>query len=226
MKSRSVHLVPALLAALPLAWFSMALTAQETAAIPYRVVYQQLQTLRSLDHLGKLFHRVSFSSSSEDVAPTDIRLSIEDGSGKHEFTPDINGDVELPLRADWSDADLMLHTNQPRGSLSMRFSIAARPLTGTRLRYRDLMDIRRQFEQAFTGLAKAMGETPPRIAGLEIRFKPPATAGLVILADSGRQAHHADGDGVVRLSEEPVLWAEDPEVVLDSVPEAVTPWLE
>jgi hypothetical protein len=226
MKDRYVRLVVALLMALPLAWFSAALRAEETASLPYRVVYQQLQTLKDLDRLDKLFHTVGFESTLEGVAPPDIRITIEDSSRKHEFTPDANGDLDLPLRDDWSEANLTLHTNQPRGSLSIRFGVAARPLASTRLRYRDLMEIRRQFEQAFAGLARAANETAPRIAGLEIRFKPSATAGIAILAAGGRQVHEADGEGVVRLSEEPVLWEENPETVLDSMPEAVTPWLE
>jgi hypothetical protein len=224
VKDWSVRLAPALLLALPLSWFSPALTAQETAALPYRVIYRQLQVLQDLDRLDKLFQSVRFASNSGDVAPTDIRLTIVDGSKTYEFTPDANGNVELPLRADWNEANLMLQTNQPRGSLSVRFSLAARPITATRLRYRDLMTIRRQFEQAFAGLAGSMGETAPPVAGLVIRFKPSATAGVVILAASGRQDHEADGEGVVRLPEDPALWAENPEVVLDSLPEAVAPW--
>jgi hypothetical protein len=226
MKDRYAHLIRALLVAVPLSWFSATLLAQETASLPYRVVYRQLKTLEELEKLDKLFHSVRFESSLEGVAPTDIRISLEDGSQTFAFTPDVNGNVELPLRADWNEADLVLHTNQPKGSLAIRFGFAARPLAGTQLRYRDLMEIRRQFEQALAGLAGSVNAPAPSVKGLEIRFKPAPDAAVVVLGSGGRQVHRADGRGLVRLSEDPALWEENPETVLAQLPEAVGPWME
>jgi hypothetical protein len=222
MQHGSTHLPGVLLVAVSLACFSAAPGAQETASLPYRVVYQQLQTL---DRLDKLQHVVTVNSTSSDVAPTDIRITIDDSTKRFEFTPDASGSVDLPIRADWNDADLELKTNQPKGSLAIRFSVGARPLASTHLRYRDLMEIRRQFEQAFAMLARTVNEVPPRMAGIEIRFNPSAKAGVVILAAGGRQVHEADGEGIVRLPEEAALWAENPDTVLEAMPELVAPWL-
>lgn len=226
MRLGSAHLTGVLLVAASLTGFSTASQAQETAALPYRVVYQQLQLLQGLDRFDKLQHGMSFFSTSDDVPPTDIRITLDDGAKHYEFTPAPDGSLDLPMRADWNEADLVLHTNQPRGSLSMRFGIAARPLAATQLRYRDLMEIRRQYEEAFADLARVANETAPHVVGLTLRFKPSGAAGLVILAAAGRQVHAADAEGVVQLTEEPALWAENPETVLDSVPEDVLPWLD
>lgn len=226
MNDRYAHLIRALLVAVPLSWFSATLLAQEMASLPYRVVDQQLKNLKDLEKLDKLFHSVRFESSLEGVAPTDIHISLDDGSRTYEFTPDADGNVELPLRADWNEANLMLHANQPKGSLAIQFGFAARPLAGTQIRYRDLMEIRRQFEQAWAGLAGTVNAPVPGVRGLEIRFKPASAATVVVLASGGRQVHRADGKGIVRLPEDPILWEENPEAVLAQLPEAIGPWME
>jgi hypothetical protein len=223
MNDRPVRWVLALLVTMPLLGFSAALEAQETAALPYRVFYRQLQLMQDLGRLDKLVHNIGIESTAAGVAPTDIRLTIDDGVKTYEFKPDAQGHVELPLRADWNEADLVLHTNQPRGTLALRFGFGARPLAATRMRYRDLMDIRRQFQQAFAGLAGIMGETTPNVAGLELHFEPSSHAGVAVLAAAGRQVYPADADGVVELAEDATLWEENPEIVLDAVPKAIVP---
>jgi len=223
MNERFVRLVSPLLAAMPLLGFAPALAAQETAAIPYRIFYSQLQRMQDPGHLDKLAHNAGVESAIAGVAPTDIRLTLDDGSKTYEFRPDAEGNIELPLRADWNQADLMLRSNQPRGTLSLRLGWAAKPLATTRLRYQDLLDIRRQFQEAFAGLSAVMGETPPQVTGLELRFEPASHAEVVILAAAGRQVHQADAEGSVILSEDAALWEENPEVVLDALPKAIVP---
>jgi hypothetical protein len=222
MNDRPAPLVLALLAAMPLLGFGPLLAAQETAELPYRVFYRQLQLVQDLERFDKLVHDMGIESTA-GVAPTEIRLTIEDGTKTYEFRPDAQGRVELPLRPDWSEADLVVHTNQPKGTLGLRFGFGARPLAATRMRYRDLMDIRRQFQQALAGAAGTTGETLPNLTRLQLQFEPSPHAGVTILAAEGRQVYPADAEGAVELAEDAALWEENPEIVLDSLPKAVVP---
>lgn len=205
--------------------------AEETASLPYRIVYQGLKGEEIIKGLDKLMYEMGIASNLEGVAPMDIRITLDDGTKIHEFVPDEHGKVDFPLRPDWNDADLQLRTNQPPGSISFHFGVAARPLTSTRLHYRELMDIRRQFDRAFSGalagfpLDEGAGP-PPRIDAIVVAFGAGASARLIILAAGGEQVYKADPDGSVLLGEDPLLWAEDPVVVLDQVPVSVLPAMQ
>jgi hypothetical protein len=225
MKARMFRVSACLSALLLLAGAGRPALGQETASLPYAVVYRMLTDLRDVGDLDRLYRSTVITSTREGVSPADIRITLDDGTRTHEFTPDGQGNVSFPLRADWDAAGLVLHTNQPAGSLALGFGLAARPLTATRLPYRDLLEIARQFGRGIAASMRASGEPTPDIAGLQLRFPPGAAVRLVVLAAGGEREFVADDAGSVWLPDDAALWAENPEVRLDRLPEAIVPWV-
>jgi len=224
MKNGWVHVWVAFLAAVPAPGLGATTPAGEGEGLPYRMYYESRQAAHSLEHLDKLIADIGFFSDLEGVPPNDIRLMIDDGHAVHEFMLDERGHADIPVRADWNDADLTIRTDGSGGTVSFGFGFAARPLPATRLRYRDVMDIGRQFGEAMTRMTAAVGEPAPDIRGLEFRFDPAAGARVTILAGGGDQVSEGGADGIIRLAEDPALWEQNPEVVFSALPQSITPW--
>lgn len=225
MENNSLRAAAAILAGLALSAPGTDLQAAETAHLPYGVVYRMLSTVEEAGDLDKLTRSTRITSELPGVEPPDIRITLDDGGKVYEFRPDERGNVVFPLRADWSDADLVLHTNQPAGSLALSFGFTAKPLVSTQLAWRDLMGIAHQFRVAIAASMRSSGEPGPDIAGLQVQFRSGGKAGLVVLAAAGRQAYPPDAEGSVWLPDDPGLWSENPMVELDGIPTAIVPWV-
>ncbi len=72
-------------------------------------------------------------SSRQDVQPTEIHLTLDDGTRVHRFPVNRRGEVRLPLRTDWRDDDRQIVSNQPDGTLAVevleteRFGVEQQP---------------------------------------------------------------------------------------------------
>jgi hypothetical protein len=107
-------------------------------ALPHVIAYADLYPLlRSAASSG--VERQSDSvptiirSSRSGVQPSEIRLTLDDGTRVHRFPVNRRGEVHLPLRTDWRDDNRQIVSNQPEGTLAVevpdveRFGVAPHP---------------------------------------------------------------------------------------------------
>ena len=88
-------------------------------------------------------------STRPNVKPKDIRLSIETEEGSEQLAPNGNGIFEIPLDCELFDANAVIVSNQPKGSMFLRASFKVRPapvllsdhLAAHRLKYAELVDL-------------------------------------------------------------------------------------
>ena len=98
-----------------------------THTVPYDAIYPLVESAQPLEKLDRIEMDVIVLSQSRDVDPGNILLSLDDGSRIHSFPVDPYGKVVIPLRSDWRGRGFLIESNQPAGSLDLRFLFADAP---------------------------------------------------------------------------------------------------
>jgi len=215
-KSLQIILLVVLLMGLPLTGH-----AQDRARLPYSIVSSYLELFKSLEHLGLIFPSMMIASTNPEVPPQSVEFKISTSSGWQTFIPDENGVIEFPDQPEW--AELILLSNQPKGTLQLVIGFAARPLASTRMNYQDLMGLVPQFDEALTALADLQGQPPTKVTGLTIQLPEKSGATLNLLTQKGKQTLKSYSSGVVVIKYDQGLWQENPPVEFDELPIGIVP---
>lgn len=98
--------------------------AGEPAKMPYVDVCRMLGVDFADDKVSlprELAFRVA--SNRPDVEPPDIRLTLLNGEESHEIAVAADGGVVLPVSQKWWDGNAILVANQPKGSITLHYSV-------------------------------------------------------------------------------------------------------
>ena len=215
-KPFQILLLAALLTGLP-----PAAQAQDKAQLPYSMVKSYLELFKSLEHLNLISPSMMIASVNPEVPPPAIEFKISTSSGWQTFNPDENGVVEFPDQPDW--VDLVLLSNQPKGTLQLVIGFSARQLDNTRLSYQELMALVPQFDEALAALAGLQGQPPPEIKGLTIQLPEGSGAAVKLHSQKGEQTLKSYSNGVVVIKYDEALWQENPSVEFDELPIGIVP---
>ena len=207
-----------LLAALPLTSHS-----QDKAQLPYSMVGNYLELFKSLEHLELIIPSMMIVSTNPKVAPQAIEFKVAAPDGWHTFSPDVNGVIQFPDQPDW--VNLVMLSNQPKGTLQLGVAYAARPLKSTSMSYQELMSLVPQFEEALTALAEMQGQPPPKVTGLTIQLRENSSAAVHVLSQKGEKTLKSYASGVVVIKYSEPLWQENPQVEFDEIPVGIVPLL-
>jgi len=219
---RKRHIRTVLLALLVVS-MPLALLAQDRAQLPYSMVNSYQQMFKSLEHLDRIIPGMMIVSTNPTVPPQAIEFKVVAAGGWQSFSPDENGMITFPDQPDW--ADLILISNQPKGTLQLAVSWSARPLDSTSMPYQELMSLVPQFQQAMTALSEMQGQPPPTVTGLTIQLPENSGAAVNILSQKGRKSLKSYATGVVVIKYSEDLWQENPVVEFDQLPIGIVPHL-
>jgi hypothetical protein len=163
---------------------------------------------------------INISSVNSAVKREDIEFRINaDGHWIH-FKLDESGALDVPRNPEWLERNLVMLSNQPKGSLQLEIGFSAVPISENPVPYQHLVNIRGQFQEAMDTLSEVTGQASPGIKGLT--FIMPEGAGLTIEA-ARKQAMKPNSVGIINLAHDPRLEKENPPVQFDETPLGIVP---
>jgi len=195
--------------------------AEENAVLPYTLVIKYLELFQSLEHLDRIVPGLLVASTDPGVKPQDIRFRALTQSGWQNFSPDNSGNIRFPDQPDW--ADVVLLSNQPKGSLQLGVGFSAKLPETTRTTYQELMRLVPQFEEALTALAKLQGQPAPEVKGLSIQMPEGPDASIRVISQKEQRILRAYVTGIIVIKYDEALWLENPPVEFDKLPIGIVP---
>ncbi len=200
-----------------------ALQAQDKAVLPYSLVSKYLVMFQTLETLDRVVPGMMVVSTNPSVAPQNIQFRVLTDDGWQTFNPDESGNIQIPFRPEWSD--LVLVSNQPKGTLQLGVGFSARPLATTKTTYQELMGLVPQFEEALEALAKMQGSQAPTVKGLTVQMPEDSNASVHIQSKKGERNLKAYTTGIVVIKYDEALFQENPAVEFDVLPIGIVPLL-
>jgi len=207
--------------ALGLVAHTLTVQAQENAVLPYSLVSKYLELFKSLEHLDRIVPGLLVASTDPGVKPQDILFRILTPGGWQNFSPDSNGNIRIPWQPDW--ADLVLFSNQPKGSLQLGVGFSAKLPETTRTTYQELMKLVPQFEEALTALATLQGQPAPQVKGLSIQMPEGDDASIRVISQKNQRVLNSYVTGIIVIKYDDDLWQENPPVEFDELPIGIVP---
>ncbi len=197
-------------------------SGEAMAEVPYASIYAGLLMAERAAALDRVDAQVIVRTSRQDLSPGDIELTLDDGAQVNRFGVGPRGEVRIPARAEWRDAELTVRSNQPADSLRFSSVLLIRQLTEPRLRYASLWEIREQVQDTMDAM-QAAGAGEQEVLGLVLRYPPGAPATVRVLSDRYGEEYAADARGVIRMPLKEVLRDENSEVLFDPLPAQILP---
>lgn len=195
--------------------------AQEKAVLPYSVVSKYLDLFRSLEHLDRIVPGMLVASTDPEVKPQNIQFRVKAEDGWQTFNPDENGNIDFPVQPGWDN--LVLVSNQPRGTLQLGVGFSANPPDSTATTYRELMSLVPQFKEALSALAGLQGLPAPEVTGLTIQMPEGSGASVRVESRNGQRTLKSYATGIVVIKYDDALWQENPPVQFDELPIGIVP---
>jgi hypothetical protein len=200
---------------------------QENATLPYKT----LCGLVALDLKGVMGVtnqeiRLTITSKTPGVNPSDIRLYIDSRDGRIPIPLNADGTFSLPIVKTLLSENPNIVANQPKGTMELEGRLAfGGPLTsvhpadaGDRQRYQTLFfleDIKARLATIDCGTLPMSNAMAHSVVAVQlIPQSDTATATVVVESVKGRIVVPRDSDGTFRLRQEPALSEENPWVLM------------
>jgi hypothetical protein len=201
----------------------------EWTRVPYADIYPVLAALEQVKSLDRVSGSLTWSSRLPEVSTEDMEMFISDTEGKHVFKPGPDGQISLPVRADWRDSGLELVSNQPQGvngeattELTLKMDFALPP--DTSVTYGWLWESATQMQTAIDLLPRAAFDSH-QVQGLLVQFPPAAEASVTVFTQAREETLEPGPDGYVRLPMVSSLRDENPRVQFSEAPIGLGPWV-
>jgi hypothetical protein len=176
--------------------------------IPYKDVAKMPLMLGKVD--PQHVYRFSFKATpmkGQKALPADFRLQIKLKDGQLlPVTIHPDGMVDMPIRQDWADADVILQSNQPKGVVMVAMNLDARTPPGTKMSYAQLTESLPILERGISEYAGFMSFMAPDVKALVLKFDQPGHTAVLTLPDGSKKRWTADAKGRIELPWEP-KWA-------------------
>ena len=199
--------------------------AQETARLPYSLIYKMQEAQTNLSQtFTNLYMFLRISPTNPAIKLADVKAYI-DSKNTHllvSINP-TNGNFSVHMRENLLGEETWINVNQPHGTMSFQWYMG---LTGVKvptngIHYRELVRPVEDMVRIHREMAKIPGVPPMGIPGLKMLFPNNLDATVVIHAKVGDKPLKTDSSHSIFLSVDPVLLTEDPEVSIPVLPETV-----
>lgn len=213
-KMLAAHLL--LVLALP---FSAA--AQEREWVPYKKLVETIR-LDKFDALppgdrDKVQLYARLNPVNKAIKPTDVRLTIVDGTTRQPLPLDARGLALVVPNPKWLANDARIWTSLPTGEkMSIGFDLGAILPEATQWSYASVMGSVPQANAAVGKVAGAMSMFVPKMKSVIFKFDKPAQ--LTIKANAGDKRYVTDPRHHLRLKLDDDLLKENPQVILSERP--------
>lgn len=198
--------------------------ADDAGATPYAVLHQALSPALEVEGDPRLRAVQRIESKLPGVRPQDIKVTIAARAGAIRVPIGADGRAAFPLRDDLLAQNPPVHSNQPRGSLTVSVTLALAPPTSTRVPVAELRAALDAADAWLSRKAAAEGLPPPAVRGVELRF-PPAAGASATLRGASERLLLADADGRIVLVRDADLADGTREVELSQLPLELLPWV-
>jgi hypothetical protein len=193
--------------------------------IAYAQIFPMLEATETVDELDRVEVVAIVRSRDPAVAPGDIVLSLDDGAQVHHFPVGQYGEVRLPANPAWRDANHLLKSNQPAGTLDLQVTFIMRSLPGPEVEYAWLWESVQQMDTAMEAMQAARVAPPGDVVGVIFEFAP-GERGVVRAGEGPESALlQADEEGVLKLELSRELLAQNPTLAFSPMPERMIPLL-
>ncbi|MEM1412576.1 MAG: hypothetical protein AAGH19_09480 [Pseudomonadota bacterium] len=202
---------------------------EPVAIVPYAQIFPMLEVTRTVDALDRITATTIVQSTNRSMDSQDILLFLDDGEQTHQFPVGQYGMLNLPARPEWRDENLLLRSNQPEGSLSMRVSFVMAALPGPRVQYAWLWESVEQMGIAMMAMQEARVAPPGEVTGVIFEFEP-GERGVVRALEAAEGIGDgaglmADERGILRLELSAELLERNPTLVFSPMPQRMVPLL-
>jgi hypothetical protein len=214
-----------------LRWAALALLAVAGVAVadagdgtPYAALYRVLAAAREVESEPLLRAVQRIESKRPGVRPDQIEVVIAARAGRIVVPIGVDGSAAFPLRDDLLAENPTVHTNQPRGSLTLSVTLALPTPPSTHVPVPELLAALAAVDAWLQRQAQPGAPPPAHATGVEFRFPRGAPAQVTVRGASERLLV-ADADGRIVLMREPDLRAGATEIELSQRPLEVLPWM-
>lgn len=204
---------------------SLSVSAQNGGArakLPYKTLYELLQF--NDEGLGKDYEINTFfviTEGGKALPPKGLEVFLDVEDRMIPVGVSKQGRMQLPDNKDWAKEGVFITTNQPKGSLTLKFDLE---LSGQEdilkkddLKYQELMYVLDLSLRIMNSAGKMTGEKfDETLLKFKFQLKNPKEKGQVVTvhAKAGKIEYSADKDGVILIPYKSILYAENPLVEL------------
>lgn len=207
---------------------------EEWREVPYKDLAQLQVMLAKVDteHVFATRFKVESSVPGKSL-PADLRIEVLVDGKAHPVRVDPDGNMALPARQDWLDADAKIRVNQPKGTLKVSYEYKARTPPGKEMSYARLTESLQVMERGIKEAAGWMRFLAPEPYALRIIFPVSAAPMELVLSfpdgSSKRYRAKAPADDKATYQEIELPW--NPEwrqarAIFNTAPGAVFPLMK
>jgi len=195
--------------------------ASSAQARPLKSLCDATEPFRKLSDLKYVKPVIRVKPDSKTVKPTDVAFTIAAKSGPIQFAPDADGTIELPITEALCAENPDMTSNQPEGTLSFAVSIDPRIPPVKSLDYRQLDELRREWNEAVSRQSFVWRALAPSPKAFQLAFEAGSAASAEIRLPQGVRKLAADANGELVIPFESA-WADaNPAIVLSETPKRI-----
>jgi len=195
--------------------------AAPAEARPLKSVCDSMEPFRKLSDLRYVKPVIRVKPQSEKVRPSDVQFTIEAKSGPIKFAPNADGTIALPLTDALCAENPDMTSNQPEGTVSFAVSIDPRIPPVKSLDYRQLDELRREWNEAVSRQSFVWRALAPSPKAFQLAFEAGSAASAEIRLPQGVRKLAADANGELVIPFDSA-WADaNPAIVLSETPKRI-----
>jgi len=195
-------------------------TATAAQARPLQDLCSQFEPLRKIADLGYIRPKILVEPKAP-AKPQDVVFTIDARAGVIKVVPDAEGKIELPLTDKLCAENPNVDVNQPPGTLGLGISIdPAIPPVRT-IGYKDLQELRRQWDEAISRQNLAWRLLAPGSKAFQVSFEPGKGGSAEVRLAAGIRKLVADEKGQLRIPFEDSWISANPVLVFSDVPKRI-----
>ena len=177
----------------------------EWRSLPYAELAKLPLTLKKVDP-QRIYDVVYVAGPGKGHAslPADLKMQISTGGQVIPVPIQPGGRVDFPIRQEWVDAGAQVQVNQPKGTISISFTLKSRTPPGTQMTYGQLTESVPVLERGIKEMAGMLSLFAPKVKEVVLKFdKGAAQTATLALPDGKKKVWKTDAEGLIRLPWEP-----------------------
>lgn len=195
--------------------------ARERGSIPYQNINQLLSIIEEYAESPYTGLIAFVKPEVKEVKVTDIELTVTHAD---KLIQTINvsqdGSIDFPLLAKDIGDNAELSINQPKGSVSLKFSAGIKPLTKHQVLYRELFGVLKDLETIASELVGIPSWLMPSIVKIEFAFA--KAANIQLLKTNSNQIYRSSSEHKIVLKLDDALYVSNAQLAFSSLPTNIT----
>ena len=195
--------------------------ANEQGSMPYQNINQLLSIIDRYAESPYTGLIASVKPEVKGLTTTDIELTLTHADKLiHTIPVNDDGSIEFPLLAKNIGDQAELSINQPKGSVSLKFSAGIKPLTKPQVLYSDLFGVLKDLETIASELVGIPSWLMPSIVKIEFTFA--KAANIQLLKANSNQVYSSKSDHKIVLELDDDLYVSNALLAFSSMPTNIT----